>query len=73
MSAKKIYFSVNEVRRIVFDNGISKSSLMTMLHNGTIPCERFMNRYFVPCWWVDEQIAKATGKVSKNVAAEVAR
>ena len=42
MSAKKIYFSVNEVRRIVFDNGISKSSLMTMLHNGTIPCEKFM-------------------------------
>ena len=73
MSAKKIYFSVNEVRRIVFDNGISKSSLMTMLHNGTIPCEGFMNRYFVPCWWVDEQIAKATGKVGKNVAAEVAR
>ena len=70
MTAKKIYYSVTEVRNIVFGNGISKSTLMTMLHNGTIPCEKFMNRYFVPVWWVDEQVAKATGK-SSVMATEV--
>ncbi len=70
MADKKIFYSVTEVRSIVFADGISKSTLMTMLHNGTIPCEKFMNRYFVPCWWVDEQIAKATGK-TRSMAAEV--
>ena len=69
MSGKKIFYSVTEVRSIVFGNGISKSTLMTMLHNGTIPCEKFMNRYFIPCWG-NEQIAKATGK-TRSMAAEV--
>lgn len=63
---QKIYFTLREVRDL-FGDGISETSLLTMVRRGEIPTRRMMNRIFVPEWWVKQLIEEATQPPEKAV------
>jgi predicted DNA-binding transcriptional regulator AlpA len=60
MNDQKLYYTIDEVRKIIYANGVSKSTLHNMINSGDIPSRRLMKRVFVPRWWVDKEIAIAT-------------
>lgn len=64
-TTQKIYYSLREVREL-FGDGISESSLLTMVRRGDIPARRMMNRIFVPQWWVQQLISEATKQPMKE-------
>lgn len=55
---KKVYFTLREVKDL-FGDGISESSLLTMVRRGDIPSRRMMQRIFIPSWWVEQLINEA--------------
>jgi hypothetical protein len=60
MNDQKLYYTIDEVRKLIYANGVSKSTLHNMINSGDIPSRRLMKRVFVPRWWVDKEIAIAT-------------
>lgn len=52
---QKVYYSIKEIKEL-FGDEFSESSLLTMVKRGDIPSKRFMNKIFVPRWWVTEQL-----------------
>jgi len=58
----RLYFTLDEVRALIYGNHICKSTMLNMVKANKIPVVRMMSRYFVPKWWVDEQIKAATEK-----------
>lgn len=63
---KKVYFTLREVRGL-FGDGISETSLLTMVRRGEIPTRRMMNRIFIPQWWVQQLIDEATQPPEKAI------
>jgi len=57
---QRLYYTLDEVREKIFGNHISKGTLFNMVKNKTLPVVRMMSRYYVPVWWVNKQIKKAT-------------
>lgn len=62
----KLFYSVAEVKKKVYSDLISTSTLLNMVKRGDIPCVRLMKRVFIPAWWVQEQIDIATKKPEFN-------
>lgn len=56
---KNYYYSLKEVRNIVFNNGVSISLLQNLVRSDSIPCLRLGGRILIPTYWVEEQIANA--------------
>ena len=65
-ATQKIYYSLREVREL-FGDGISETSLLTMVRRGEIPTRRMMNRIFIPQWWVQQLIDEATQPPEKAI------
>lgn len=61
MHLEKKWYSLKEVREIVFDNSISLSSLQKLVKNGNVASVRYGNRILIPRFWVEKEIAKAIG------------
>jgi hypothetical protein len=59
---QQLFFTLDEVRSKIYGNHICKSTMLNMVKANKIPVVRMMSRYFVPKWWVDEQIKAATEK-----------
>ena len=66
-SATKMYWTPNEVRTKIFSENISKSTLLTLIHDQKIPAIRLGNRGYIPAYWVNEQIKIAEGDYRKDV------
>lgn len=64
MEVKKMYWTTNEVRTKIFSNNISKTTLLSLIDKKEIPAIRFGHKWYIPAWWVDEQIKKAQGPVA---------
>lgn len=60
MENQKLYYSLAEVRKIIFANTVSKSTINAMIKKDLIPHTKVMTRILVPRWWIDEQIRLAT-------------
>lgn len=61
MDTKKMYWTPSEVRSKIFDNNVSKSTLISLIHLQKIPAIRLGNRWYIPACWVDRQISIAQG------------
>lgn len=61
MELDKKWYSLKEVRKIVFDDAISLSSLQKLVKSGVIEAERYGNRILIPRKWVEKEIHKAIG------------
>ena len=61
---KQLFFTLDDIRTKVFSGKISKSTLINMIKAKQLPVITMMKRNFVPRWWVEEQIKKATIKPS---------
>lgn len=66
-SATKMYWTPNEVRTKIFSENISKSTLLTLIHDQKIPAIRLGNRWYIPAYWVNEQIKITEGDYRKDV------
>lgn len=66
-STTKMYWTPNEVRTKIFSENISKSTLLTLIHDKKIPAIRLGNRWYIPAYWVNEQIKIAEGDNRKDV------
>lgn len=60
MSESKPYYSIQEVRSMVFGNGISTSLIQKMILKNEIPSERYGGRVLIPQYWVHTKIEEAT-------------
>ena len=56
---EKLYYTPKEVRTLIFDNHLSISSIMCLIHNGQIESVRFNHKFFIPKSFVERMIAKA--------------
>ena len=59
MEAQRIYFTLEEVRNIVFSNNISKSTMRKLAVEQKIPTVQIFSKRFVPKYWVEKEIKKA--------------
>ena len=54
----KYWWTLKEVREIVFSNSIAAATLQKLVNEEKIPSNRFGTRkIFIPDWWVQEQLA----------------
>lgn len=56
---KKLYYSIEDVRKYIFGNGISRTTLLKLIRKNDIPSVRIMSRIFIPQWWFNKQIQQA--------------
>ncbi len=59
---EKKFFTPDDVRHEVFSDQISKGTLMTMIHEKEIPSIRMRKRFYIPAYWVMEQLNISEGK-----------
>lgn len=57
----KMYWTPNEIRTKIFSENISRSTLLMLIHRKKIPAIRLGNRWYIPAWWVNQQIEIARG------------
>lgn len=62
MELEKNYYSLSEVRLIVFNNGVSISLLQNLIKKNEIPCERYGGRILVPRFWLVKKINEANNE-----------
>lgn len=55
----KLYYSIDETRKIIFDNKVSYGSLRSQIIAGKIPHMKVGRRFFVPAKWLQEKIDNA--------------
>ena len=65
MEKKKMYWTTSEVRSMIFDNNVSKITLISLIHLQKIPAIRLGNRWYIPTYWVDRQIRIAQGVIEE--------
>ena len=58
----KNFYTPEDVRHEVFSDQISTGTLLTMLHNKEIPSIRMRRRFYIPGYWVRQQLDIAHGK-----------
>lgn len=54
--SKRKFWSPDQIRREIFLNEISKSTILNMLRKGQIPSIRMGKRWFIPSAWVEAQL-----------------
>lgn len=59
---QKMYWTPSEIRTKVFSDNISISTLLVLIHRKKIPAIRLGNRWYIPAWWVNQQINIAKGE-----------
>lgn len=63
----KYWWTLKEVREIVFSNSIASATLQKLVNENKIPSERFGTRkIFIPDWWVQEQLTNGRGNMSAS-------
>ena len=62
INMEKNFYTPEDVRQEVFSNQISTGTLLTMLHNKEIPSIRMRRRFYIPGYWVRQQLDIAQGK-----------
>ncbi|MDO4178850.1 MAG: hypothetical protein Q4D21_06630 [Phascolarctobacterium sp.] len=67
MTEEKLYYSLKEVRSIVYSDGVSITTLRNMAEKGLLPTIHVLGRIFVPKWWVLKQYDIATNEQSSNI------
>lgn len=58
-SKLKHFYSLEEFRKVVYNNCISRTTVQNMANRGLIPIIKVMSRKFVPRWYVEQKIAEA--------------
>lgn len=56
MNEKKNFYTLAEIRRLVYSNNVSKSTIQTLVKRKVIPSYRVMSKILVPAWWLEQQI-----------------
>lgn len=56
------FYSVKEVREIVYNGNISNTTLHKLINTNKIPCIQLNKRRLIPASWVEEEIAKGHAK-----------
>lgn len=60
MDTNVAFYTISEVRRLVFGDKISVASLLSLIHSNKIPAERITpRRYLIPAFWVREKLDAA--------------
>ena len=60
---RKYWWTLREVREVVFNNSIAIATLQKLVNEEKIPCNRFGTRkIFIPDWWVQEQMRAGGGE-----------
>lgn len=57
----KKFWTPNEVRTEIFGDNISKTTLLMLIHREKIPAIRLGNRWYIPAYWVNQQIKISEG------------
>lgn len=52
------YYTVKEVRKLVFDEQISLSTLHKLMNENKIPYIQLCRKRLVPAWWTENEIKK---------------
>lgn len=55
----KKYYSIGEVRKLVYDNEVAVTTLVNYTHLGKIPSVKYNRKIFIPVWWVKEALENA--------------
>lgn len=63
---KRNFYTVKEVREIVFSNNLSATTLHKLIRAGEIPSETFCSKKLIPAWWVEEKIKQGRGVKEDN-------
>lgn len=69
MKDDKVYYTLEEVRNLIFSQKISKSTIRKLAITGQIPTVRIFSKRLVPVWWVTEALANATNAPSNRKEA----
>ena len=59
MEKEQNYYSLKQVRRLVFNELLSISLIQKMVNANVIPHERYGGRILVPRYWVENKIKEA--------------
>ena len=67
------YFTVAEIRELIYANKISTASILSMIHANLIPTEKLMaRRYLIPAYWVREKLnAGFNSPISSNEGLKI--
>lgn len=59
MEIQKVYYTLEEVRNMVFSNNISKTTMRKLAIEKKIPTVQIFSKRFVPKYWVEKALEKA--------------
>lgn len=54
--AERKFWTPDQIRHDVFDDQVSKSTLLKLLRKKEIPSIRLGRRWYIPATWVDAQL-----------------
>ena len=54
MTASKNFYDLDELRKDVFQNKVSKAHIYNQVASGDIPSAKIGRRILVPAWWVNK-------------------
>lgn len=57
----KNYYTIREIRSVVFNDLVSMSLILKLINNNKIPADRYGGRILIPKNWVKETIEKSGG------------
>lgn len=52
------FYTVKEMRELVYDNNISITTLHKLMNNNVIPFTQLCRKRLIPAWWVEQEIQK---------------
>lgn len=56
---KRNFFTVKEIRKAVFDDQISITTIHKLIKRGEIPYTDFCRKRLIPAWWAEQTLARA--------------
>jgi hypothetical protein len=55
----KLYYSIEETRKILFDNKVSYAAMRNQIISGNIPALKVGSKFFIPAKWLQEKVDEA--------------
>lgn len=59
---EKLFWTPDDVRHEIFDDQVSKSTLLNLLRSKKIPSIRLGRRWYIPSTWVKTQVNIGQGR-----------
>lgn len=56
---KRNYYTVKEVRALVFNDLLSLTTLHNLMKKGEIPYTNYCRKRLIPAWWAEQAIEAA--------------